>query len=82
MKNTKVTLEEISQRKKELKDEIQAQKQAIAQTARAIFAPLAPAANKTSTLMRSFNTGMAVFDGIMMGIKAMRKLRRYFRRLR
>ena len=29
--------------------------------------------------MRSFNTGMAVFDGIVMGIKIMRKVRAYFR---
>ena len=29
--------------------------------------------------MCAFNTGMAVFDGVMMGIKFMRKIKRAFR---
>ncbi len=52
-------------------------------TTREIFAPLAPATNKADALMRSFNTGMAVFDGVMLGgQKVMRKVRTYFRNLR
>ena len=30
--------------------------------------------------MRAFNTGMAVFDGVMLGVKLMRKVRKIFRR--
>ena len=30
-------------------------------------------------VMRAFNTGMAVFDGAMLGIKLMRKIRKIFR---
>lgn len=82
MKNAKITLEDINLRKKELKNEILIQKEAITRTTRAIFAPLTPAANKTDVLMRSFNTGMAVFDGIMIGVKVIRKLRRYLRTLK
>ncbi|WP_303011272.1 hypothetical protein [uncultured Bacteroides sp.] len=78
----KFTLEEIAQRKKKLLNEIRAQKKAMAMTTREIFAPLAPATNKADALMRSFNTGMAIFDGVMMGIKVMRKVRAYFRSLR
>ena len=72
----KFTLEEIAERKKKLLNEIHAQKKAMTATTREIFAPLAPAT------MRSFNTGMAVFDGVVMGIKIMRKIRAYFRNLR
>lgn len=78
----KFTLEDITQRKKELLDEIRNQKQAMTATAREIFAPLAPATNKADSIMRSFNTGMAIFDGVVMGIKIMRKVRAYFRKLR
>jgi hypothetical protein len=78
----KFTLEEIAQRKKKLLNEIRAQKKAMTMTTREIFAPLAPATNKADALMRSFNTGMAIFDGVMMGIKVMRKVRAYFRSLR
>lgn len=78
----KITLEEITRRKKELLAEIHVQKQAMTATVHEIFAPLAPANNKADAIMRSFNTGMAVFDGIMMGIKIMRKIRKYFRNLK
>jgi len=78
----KITLEEISERKKILLDEIRTQKTLMTHTAREIVAPLAPAASKTNALMRSFDTGMALFDGVMLGIKFMRKVRSYFRRMR
>ena len=68
----KITLEEITQ----------AQKRAMTATTREIFSPLAPTANKADSLMRSFNTGMAIFDGVVLGIKIMKKMRTYFRRLR
>ena len=49
-------------------------------TARNLFAPIAPAANKGTAIMRAFNTGIAVFDGAMLGIKLMKKVRKIFRR--
>ena len=78
----KFTLEEISLRKKKLLNEIHAQKKAMTATTREIFAPIAPANNKADAIMRSFNTGMAIFDGVMLGVKVMRKVRTYFRNLR
>lgn len=85
MNNTptpKITLEDIARQKAELLAQINEQKAAMTSTARAIFAPLAPAATKADSLMRSFNTGMAVFDGVVLGMKMIRKVRRYFRSLR
>lgn len=78
----KITLEEITERKRMLLDEIRAQKTVMAHTAREIFAPLTPAASKTNALKRSFDTGMAIFDGVMLGVKFMRKVRSYFRRIK
>ena len=46
------------------------------------ISPMAPANNKADAIMRSFNTGMAIFDGVMLGVKVMRKVRTYFRNLR
>ncbi|HJD74969.1 MAG TPA: hypothetical protein K8W04_02785 [Bacteroides reticulotermitis] len=82
MNNTptpKITLEDIARQKAEVLNQINVQKIAMTSTARAIFAPLVPAATKADSLMRSFNTGMAVFDGVVLGIKMMRKIRRCFR---
>lgn len=46
--------------------ELRAQQQIMADTARNLFAPIAPAADKGTAIMRAFNTGMAVFDGVML----------------
>ena len=61
------------------KKELRTQKQVMSDTARNLFAPIAPAADKGTAIMRAFNTGMAVFDGAMLGIKLMRKIRKIFR---
>lgn len=76
----KITLEDIAQRKQEVLQEICDQKQAMADTTRRIFAPLAPAASGGNALMRSFSTGMAIFDGVMLGMKMIRKVRGLFRK--
>ena len=74
--NTEIlTLEDLQQRRAELRT----QKQVMSDTARNLFAPIAPAADKGTAIMRAFNTGMAVFDGAMLGIKLMRKIRKIFR---
>ena len=70
-----ITLEYIARLKAE-----KLEKKAMSRTTRRIFAPLAPAASKGDALMRSFNTGMAVFDGVMLGWKILKQVRRFFRR--
>lgn len=76
----KITLEDIARRKEEVLIEIRVQKEAMTATAKEIVAPLASVASTGNTLMQSFNTGMAIFDGVMMGIKIMRKVRSLFRK--
>lgn len=75
-----LTLEDLQQQKTEALEELRAQQQIMADTARNLFAPIAPAADKGTAIMRAFNTGMAVFDGVMLGVKLMRKVRKIFRR--
>lgn len=74
-----LTLEDLQQQKAEALKEVRAQKQVMADTARSLFAPVAPAADKGTAIMRAFNTGMAVFDGVMLGVKLMKKVRKMFR---
>ena len=76
----KITLDDITRLKEEKLAEIRNQKEVMTHTAKRIFAPLAPATSKADSLMRSFNTGMAIFDGVMIGVKVMRKIRLYFKR--
>lgn len=75
-----ITLEHIARLKTEKLEEIREQKKAMTRTAQRIFAPLAPATSQADAIMRSFNTGMAVFDGVMLGWKILKQVRRFFRR--
>lgn len=79
---TPITLESIAQRKATLQQQIQQQKEIMAVLTQEIFAPLEPATNKANAMMRAFNTGMAVFDGVTLGIKMMKKFRKLFGRRR
>lgn len=74
---TPVTLESIAQKKAMLLQEIRLQKEIMTGLTQEIFAPLEPATNKANAMMRAFNTGMAVFDGIVLGVKVMKKFRKY-----
>ena len=65
---TPVTLESIAQKKAMLLQEIRLQKEIMTGLTQEIFAPLEPATNKANAMMRAFNTGMAVFDGIVLAI--------------
>ena len=75
---TSITLESIAQRKQEVRKKLHLQKQIMTDTARDLCAPLAPAADKGNAIMRAFNTGMAVFDGVMLGLRMMKRVRRMF----
>lgn len=72
------TPEEIAQRKAELLQEITAHREHMADFIRHLFNPPSPPVTKTAAIMKAFNTGMAVFDGAMMGIKVMRRIRTFF----
>lgn len=74
------TLEELMQRKAVLQQQIQAQKVVLARIGSELTAPFAPAAHKGNSLLHAFNRGMAVFDGVMLGLKMMRKFRTFFGR--
>ena len=76
---TPVTLESIAQKKAMLLQEIRLQKEIMTGLTQEIFAPLEPATNKANAMMRAFNT---VFDGIVLGVKVMKKFRKIFGRKR
>lgn len=73
-----VTLENIALQKAALKEDIRQQKEVIGHCARQIFAPFSPATSKAGSIMQTFHTGMAIFDGILLGMKVMRKIRKVF----
>lgn len=74
-----ITLEDISRRKEALRKEIRQQKERMHATARQLFAPVKPA-GKADALLHSIQSGIAVFDGILLGMKIVRRIRKAFRR--
>ena len=77
---SKFTVEDIETLKGLKQQEIDLQKERIAKRAHLIFAPIGPATSKAESLMRSFNTGMAIFDGVMLGLKTIGRVRNAFKR--
>ena len=78
----KITIEDIAAPKEKKKQEIDKQKDLIYNRFHNIFAPIEPDTNKAESLMRTFNTGMAVYDGLMLGMKTFKRIKGFFRRKR
>ena len=74
------TLDDIRVLRKQALLDVQQQKKALGTTARKLIAPLAPTVNKGNSIMKAFNTGMALFDGFILGIKLIRKFHRGIRK--
>ncbi len=74
-KPQQITLEDIAARKEAVLKKIRAQKELMTDTARELIAPLEPAVSAGHKISRAINTGMAIFDGVMLGMKMMRKIR-------
>lgn len=74
-----ITLEEITRQKKAVRLQIREQRDRIQQTATELFSPV-KATTKVEMLMNSVNSSIAVFDGVMTGLRIMRRVRGLFRR--
>lgn len=76
---TVANLDELQIQKALIHKELRAQKELMETTAKSIFAPAAPAADKGTAIMHTFNTGLAVVEGVMIGVKVIRRIRKAFK---
>ncbi|GEM_PF-1130172 len=78
----RVAPEDIRLRKLELLDEINLQKDVIVYSAKKMLNPFAgtETAVGSNRMMKKFSTGMVLVDGIMMGYKVFKGIKRLFRR--
>ena len=72
-----ITFEDVIRLKREKKDEIRQCKQRMMAITHAVFSP-SPKTGKVDGLMNHISTGIAIYDGVMTGIKIMRKARKVF----
>lgn len=77
--NTKepYSIELIAQRKKEKREEILASKKRMQNLAQQLFSPT-KSDNKIDSMMQHVNMGIAAYDGIMTGIKILRRVQSFF----
>jgi len=69
-------LEELILRKEALKEQIQTQKDVITTSSQQLLSP----ASIANSIFQSFTKGMNVVDGILIGYKIIRSIRRVFHR--
>lgn len=74
-----ITLEDICKRKEALKWQLEKQKSVIHSAVKETFSPT-PSEKAAHPLMRKFSTGIAIFDGIVTGVKIIRKIKKIFKR--
>ena len=71
-----ITLESISEKKASILSQLDDSKKAIQFKAKNIFAPASP--KGSSNFMNHISSGIAIFDGVMTGLRIMRKVRSIF----
>lgn len=77
---TVITLDMICQQKAEKLTEIRASKQRMTDQVRALFHPAEEAMGSAKLLTSNFSSGIAIFNGVMIGIKIIKRIRKFFRR--
>lgn len=76
------TLEELIQQKNSILTDIRTQKACINRLGKELVTPFTPTVRKGNRILHAFDKGMAAFDGIMLGLKVMRKFKKIFRNKR
>lgn len=77
--NNEITLELISQQKAEVLRKIRSHQSTITSSTKQLFAPLNPVTKQSNGIMKAFNTGMVMFDGLVIGLKIFKGIRRIFK---
>lgn len=75
----KFTLEMICQQKEEKLAEIRASKQRISDSVDHLFKP-EESTEDSHTVMHNFNSGIAIFNGLITGFKIIKRIRNFFRK--
>lgn len=74
-----ITLEDIAKQKAEVLKKIRVHQDTITISTRQFFSPLKPIANKSNGIMKAVNTGMFMFDGLLIGMKILKAFRKVFK---
>ncbi len=76
-----ITIQEITSYKREVLKQVREQKESVSTSFQTLVSPFTPSEGNSS-LMRSFNMGMAFFDTVLLGIRAVGRIRTFFSKRR
>lgn len=74
-----ITLETIAEQKAEVLKKIRVHQDTIISSSRQFFSPLQPMGNRSNGIMKAVNTGMVMFDGLLIGLKILKAIRKVFK---
>lgn len=80
----RLTLEDVHNRKLDVLEEIGLQKDVIVYSSQKIFSPFVPTSGGADGggIVKKFSTGVAIFDGVMVGYKIIKSIKKIFSRRR
>ncbi|MBQ6746913.1 MAG: hypothetical protein IJR07_07705 [Bacteroidaceae bacterium] len=74
-----ISLESIAQQKAAILKRINAQKQKMSSLSQGFIEPWKPTTKKSSAALGLFNKGLMVVDGVVLGLKLLKRLRKMLR---
>lgn len=77
----KITFDQIAQSKTKVRKSLREQKELLTTEVKDLFSPFTPDPG-TPPLLRSFSTGMAIYEGVMTGVKIIKRVRKFLHRKR
>lgn len=78
----RVTLEDVIARQEELLAEIKKKEEKMSNYSQQIFAPFLSSSENNHSLIKKINTGVAIFDGAVIGLKLFKSFRKIFSKRR
>ncbi|GEM_PF-2154557 len=75
-----ITLDDITQRKEQVLAAIRLKHTTISGKAQQLVSPYVKSTNDNKSLLQTFNKGFLVFDGVVVGMRLINRIRKMFRR--
>lgn len=75
-----ITLDDIAQRKQDVLAAIRLKHTSIGDSAQRLVSPYTKSTAENKSLLQTFNQGFLIFDGVVVGMKLINRIRKMFRR--
>ena len=74
-----ISLADIATQKAAIQKQLGKQKEKVNELTQNFMAPFKPVAKKSNAVMGAFNTSLAIFDGVLIGYKLLRRVKKFWK---